>query len=308
MNVLGFKTQKRHEIGKKNRVLFVMLHIFVLDFLILNREIHSALKLHGNGVDSFQNPKNSNSTSIIYSYGTRHIQNNTKLKPNEPTKRNNHWITNIKLGNWLGSGASSDTFRAVFDEPRKKKYIIKLTSDYNNKRYAKLSVRQVEAMKRLAPHPSIPEILYFAESIPNPFRENLFELPSKNTNEEYYDNVGVQDLNTERLRLAKNMSVIIMEEVRATHHHMKDYTQELILPAEKIRCFFYRYFETLAYAHSRYVILIDTKFWNIMLQDGALKVFDWNLAEVSLTRNCCKIPFLKPYCSCIISLLPTVGC
>lgn len=290
MNILGFKIKKRqNEIGKKNRVLFVMLHIFVLNFVILNKEIHSALKLHEDREDFIQKPKVLNSISM-YSYGMHHIQNNTKLKQKEQTESDNHLITNVKLGKWLGSGASSDTFRAVFDKPRKKKYIIKLTSDYNNKRYAKLSIRQVEAMKRLAPHPSIPEILYFAESIPNPFRENLFELPSQNIDEEYYDNVGVQDLNTERLRLAKNMSVIIMEEVQATHHHMKDYTQELILPAAKIRCFFYKHFETLAYAHSRNVILIDTKFWNVMLQDGVLKFFDWNLAEVSLTPNY-KMPF-----------------
>lgn len=104
MSILGLlkisKRKGKNENVKKNRVLLVMLHIFVLYFIIVNREIYSALKLHENGMVTFQKP-----SKPIYSYGARHIQNNTKLKPNEPTKGNNHWMTNIKLGNWLGSGA-----------------------------------------------------------------------------------------------------------------------------------------------------------------------------------------------------------
>jgi len=36
----------------------------------------------------------------------------------------------------------------------------------------------------------------------------------------------------------------------------------------------------LDYAHNKRVILTDTKLWNVMLQDGDIKFFDWNEGKI----------------------------
>jgi serine/threonine protein kinase len=187
------------------------------------------------------------------------------------------WLNHIRLGDWLGSGKFSDTFAAIFDKPMDKEYIIKFSGSYKLENYfADAAAHAVDVVARLTPHPNIPQTLYFARNVSNPFRTGQFALPTGTVDR--HNSTGSATLHTDRLRRSPHVSVTVSERVRQTHKHLTDH--RLDIPSEKVRCFWRRLFETLDYAHSKKVIMTDTKLWNVMLQDGEMKFFDWNMAMI----------------------------
>lgn len=192
------------------------------------------------------------------------------------------WLNHIRLGNWLGSGKFSDTFAAIFDQPMDKEYIIKFSGSYKlDNSFADTAAHAVDVVARLSPHPNIPQTLYFARNISNPFRTGQFALPTGTVDR--HNSTGSEELHTERLHRSPHVSVIVSERVRQTHKHLSH--SRLDVPSEQVRCFWRRFFETLDYAHSKKVIMTDTKLWNVMLQDGEMKFFDWNMAMIYETSE-----------------------
>jgi len=197
------------------------------------------------------------------------------------------WLRKIKLGKWLGSGAYSDTFSASFsDRPTEFDYIIKFSGNYevsfkkhSQFNFAEVAANSVDVLNRLSPHPDIPKTIYFASNITNPFRTGHFSLPDKNEGGKNSTTTAVNKLNHKRIGTAPRVSVIVSERVFQTHRHMND-KRELIVPPHLVRCFWRRFFEMLDYAHNKRVILTDTKLWNVMLQDGDIKFFDWNEGKI----------------------------
>lgn len=221
--------------------------------------------------------------------------NNTEIHRDEQEV----WLNQIQLGEWLGSGKFSDTFVAIFDPPLDKEYIIKFSGSYDQeKTFADGAAHAVDVVARLSPHPNIPQTLYFARNVSNPFRTGHFALPKDTIDR--HTSTGVSQLNVERLRRSPRVSAIISERVRQTHKHLRHHILEV--PSDKVRCFWRRLFETLDYAHSKNVIMVDTKLWNVMLQDGELKFFDWNMAMIYESKGDRherhKSKSTKPYSTC----------
>jgi hypothetical protein len=195
---------------------------------------------------------------------------------------NESWLNHIRLGDWLGSGKFSDTFAAIFDQPMDKEYIIKFSGSYElGNSFADTAAHAVDVIARLSPHPNIPQTLNFARNISNPFRTGQFALPTGTVDR--HNSTGSATLHAERLRRSPYVSVTVSERVRQTHKHLSH--KLLDVPSEKVRCFWRRLFETLDYAHSKKVIMVDTKLWNVMLQDGEMKFFDWNMAMIHETSR-----------------------
>eukprot|EP00980_Cylindrotheca_fusiformis_P016854 scaffold5088_cov98-Cylindrotheca_fusiformis.AAC.5 len=213
------------------------------------------------------------------------------------------WLDNIRLGDWLGSGQYSDTFEAnILDPPiLGKEYVIKFSGSQGQEElYADKAAHGEYISGMLSPHPSIPKTLYFARSIANPFQTGQFTLPGKSPDR--HNSTGVQALHIERLMQSANVSVIVSERVHQTHKHLKPGSDILEVPPEKVRCFWRRYFEIVDYAHSKKVMVRDLKLWNILLQDGDMKFFDWNSAKVFETkrdrRERHRLNTTKPYLTC----------
>jgi hypothetical protein len=85
-------------------------------------------------------------------------------------EENISWLNHIRLGAWLGSGKFFDTFAAIFDQPMDREYIIKFSGSYElETSFADSAAHAVDVVARLSPHPNIPQTLYFARNISNPF-------------------------------------------------------------------------------------------------------------------------------------------
>eukprot|EP00557_Chaetoceros_sp_GSL56_P009710 CAMPEP_0176478598 /NCGR_PEP_ID=MMETSP0200_2-20121128/1271_1 /TAXON_ID=947934 /ORGANISM="Chaetoceros sp., Strain GSL56" /LENGTH=517 /DNA_ID=CAMNT_0017874545 /DNA_START=247 /DNA_END=1797 /DNA_ORIENTATION=+ len=206
---------------------------------------------------------------------------------NDPTTNSNDnpksWLDHIQLGEWIGSGGWSDAFEAIIDKdynPYNKSYIIKFTGDIakdGDVDHAKSSITAAEVIKRLSPHPSIPENLYFVAKIPNPFHER-FQIP--NTTRPMSQTTGGEKMNRKRLTTSKYMSIQVSEKVTQTHDHTGGY-----MPGDKLRCFLYHFFQVLDYAHSKNIMMIDLILYNVILQDGVIKFIDWSDAMIFETQQ-----------------------
>jgi serine/threonine protein kinase len=221
-------------------------------------------------------------------------------------------LDHIQLGEWVGSGGWSDVFDAIIldkeqyknppcnnnnNNNKNKTYIIKFTGDIatdGDVDHAKSSITAVEVVKRLSPHPSIPENLYFVPKIPNPF-PNRFQLP--NITRPVKSTTGAEQMNRKRLLTSKYMSIQVSEKVTQTHNHMHGY-----MPGDKLRCFLYRFFQVLDYAHSKNIMMIDLVLYNVILQDGVMKFIDWSDAMFFETEKERSIRIKKnityPYAFC----------
>lgn len=180
-------------------------------------------------------------------------------------------LEDIQLGTFLGHGKFTDAFDTDIPQSFKtagKEYVIKFTGDYRNPKYFFHGKISSQLMNTLSPHPSIPETLLFLESAPNPFRNNIFHI-----------NGTISKTTTKRLNRSQNMSITVTEKVTATHEHINE-DDILDIPASKVRCFWRNLFELLGYLHSKNVMMIDTKLWNILLQNGTIVMFDWNNGKV----------------------------
>lgn len=210
------------------------------------------------------------------------------------------WLDHVHLGEWIGSGGWSDAFEAIIDKdynPSNKSYIIKFTGDIEadgDVDHAKSSITAVEVIRRLSPHPSIPENLYFVPKIPNPFPDR-YQLP--NATRLVRHSTGAERMNRKRLTTSKFMSIQISERVIQTHNHM-----EGRMPGDKLRCFLYHFFQVLDYAHSKNVMMIDLVLYNVILQDGVMKFIDWSDAMIFETdrerKNRIKNNITYPYSFC----------
>jgi len=52
------------------------------------------------------------------------------------------------------------------------------------------------------------------------------------------------------------------------------------IPPNMVRCFLTQLFEVMDYAHKRGVMMRDPNKKNVMIQDGKVKMFDWNYGKV----------------------------
>jgi hypothetical protein len=222
----------------------------------------------------------------IKSFQSNNLANATLLVHGAAPTNSVHWLeTRIQLGKYLGSGVASVAFEAklAVDDPLisspSKQYIIKFTGDHHRNgkvepRFGEFGAIAVELTARLAPHPSIPQTIYFAKSTPNPFRTGTFFLPANKLD----SSLG------KRLLQATNMSIAVTERAIQTHEHV-DEDGVLSIPKSKVPCFWRRLFEILDYVHSRNIRFIDTKFWNMLLQDGEIILFDWHMGDIVVTSN-----------------------
>ncbi|GFH53392.1 predicted protein [Chaetoceros tenuissimus] len=193
------------------------------------------------------------------------------------------WMDHVQLGEWIGSGGWSDAFEAIIDNeynPTNKSYIIKFTGDTEadgDVNYAKSAITAVEALKRLSPHPSIPENLFFVPSTPNPFF-NRYQLPKQPMSVD--ESTGTKEMQGNKILNSTNMAIQVCEKVTRTHVHM-----HAKMPGGKMRCFLSRLFDFLDYAHSKNIMIIDTVLYNVILQDGVMKFIDWSDAAIFEGRN-----------------------
>ncbi|GFH53395.1 predicted protein [Chaetoceros tenuissimus] len=193
------------------------------------------------------------------------------------------WMDHVQLGEWIGSGGWSDAFEAIIDNeynPTNKSYIIKFTGDTEadgDVDYAKSAITAVEALKRLSPHPSIPENLFFVPSTPNPFF-NRYQLPKQPMSVD--ESTGTKEMQGNKILNSTNMAIQVCERVTRTHNHK--YGK---MPGGKMRCFLHRLFDFLDYAHSKNIMIIDIALQNMILQDGVLKFIDWSDAAIFEGRN-----------------------
>ena len=181
------------------------------------------------------------------------------------------WIDKISLGKILGYGVLSMTFEAIFDEATEKQYVVKISGDnmYTGDLQIRYVANEIEVIKRLSPHPSIPEILHCTGgSIPNPFSSKRLDFWP-----------GASKKDKEWILDCTNITVIVEERFFPTIKHQESKTK-LIVPPNKIRCFFRRLFEILNYAHEHNVMQRDINLINLLIQDGDLKMYDWNEAII----------------------------
>lgn len=191
-----------------------------------------------------------------------------------------HWLETIRLGKYLGRGVATVTFEVAQLPPEallpdganaSKPFVIKFMGDHDQfgkptPKFSEHSAHANEVSSRLAPHPSIPQTILFESSVSNPFRGGIFPLPDKNRLQE-------------QLLRCDNFSISVTERAIATHDHLNR-KDALRLPTRRLeKCFWRRLFEILDYAHSRNITWIDTKLWNVLLQDGEIIVFDWHMGE-----------------------------
>lgn len=72
--------------------------------------------------------------------------------------------------------------------------------------------------------------------------------------------------------------ILIVKRAIKTHEHVNE-DFALSIPHTKVLCFWRRLFEILDYVHSRRIQWMDPRFWNILLQNGEIILFDWHLGE-----------------------------
>jgi len=194
----------------------------------------------------------------------------------------------------IGRGLYTFTFAMDLNIPSKteKDYVLKITGLFNGtgaKGSGKASKRAlrsyqvaVEMYSHLSPHKSIPETLFYIENIPNPL------LLQNDTSLSLAFNKGIQQIigpyrkeklihAKEKIQSSANVSIIAQERIYPSHTINRG--KCLLIPKDKIRCFWRRLFEAIDYAHSRNVMMIDISFPNVLIQDGEIILFDWNTAE-----------------------------
>ena len=211
------------------------------------------------------------------------------------------WLRHVKVGKLLGNGKYSDTFAAVFDDEYHEKYyqgqlsaisgkdrgkspdfIIRITGNYHDganddSRMLRVSERAWNISQRLSPHPSIPIMLQYVRHMPNPFLAGRLKF-AKNSNKTW---TWAEKYNDGRLFKATSVSIDLTERVHPTvEHYNRNSEGKLTAPACMVRCFWRQMFETMSYVHSRGVSLQDTKLWNVMVHDGKIVLFDFNMGKL----------------------------
>ena len=139
----------------------------------------------------------------------------------------------------------------------------------------------VELTDRLQPHPSIPRILHHFHNIPNPFLDGADPHIDFWLKDDYKDQKEKrQPAREDRVLEVERVSISLMERVVKTHEIFKTSDEILDIPLQHLRCFWRQLFEVSDYIHSRGVMINDLELRNILLQDGIIKFFDFNMGEI----------------------------
>ena len=210
------------------------------------------------------------------------------------------WLQkNVRLGKFLGEGVVTVAFEAdlidrdnlptLWKENNNKKnngYVIKFTGDHDRKgnhnpKFYLHTFNAYQVTTKLAPHPSIPQTIYFDQNTVNPFFTNdkgelYFSLANKQlvVKEESWPH-GMK----ERLLKWQNVAISIVEKVVDTHEHLGRHSRLELPNPQLVKCFWKQLFDILDYVHSRNIRWVDTKLWNVLLQDGIIILFDWHVAN-----------------------------
>jgi len=189
-------------------------------------------------------------------------------------------LRSLQFEEFLGEGVASIAFAVTSPLlPQNQSFIIKFSGDHDRKgkylkNFAEYGLLARDIARHLAPHPSIPQTLYFEKSRKNPFIQDGPLAGLSLTPDRYM----------ERLRSYQNMSIAIIERATATHSHLKDG----VLDVPRPYCFWKRLFEIMDYVNSKNVQLTDTKLWNMLLQNGEIILFDWHMARLFVSPNATK--------------------
>lgn len=194
------------------------------------------------------------------------------------------WLRkNVKVGKHLGAGSITDVFEAnitlsnhVFINDRR--WILRISGCDEETDTSEITRNEINILQRLNPNPLIhhepayPFLLYAAENITNPFVKsntdnNTLTLPSDFENKQYYMD-------------CPRMTILIVERFENLQDSFDLPTRKYKIPTGKFRCFWRKIFEVLGHAHERGVMLRDPSKRNVMIQDGKIKLFDWNHGKV----------------------------
>ena len=221
-----------------------------------------------------------------------------------------NWLkANVRLGKFLGQGIASVAFEAKIKQGalqdimighRPREYVIKFTGDHNRRGeyepdFFKHSQVAYDVTKKLSPHPSIPQTIYFQPSVVNPFHPSPDGIFSNFSTSNLSETVEISESLIKRLLMSSNTSIALMEKAVATHRHLrKPQSSLLVLPTpDLVKCFWYQLFQILDHVHSHQIQWVDTKLWNVLLQNGRIILFDWHKARTvhRPTNTQAELPF-----------------
>ena len=241
---------------------------------------------HDNGTvatkeaDSFQvSSLNQSDTKKIISPKQRHDNglNITMIK------ENTSWLRkNINVGKYLGGGSITDVFEANIEPKnndfiKNRKWILRISGCDKETDTSEITRNEINILQRLNPdplhhEPAYPFLLYAAENITNPFHKSSSDnytltFPNDFKDKQYYMN-------------CPRMTILIVERFENLQDTFDLSTKRYKVPTGKFKCFWRKLFEVLGHAHKRGVMLRDPSKRNVMIQDGKIKLFDWNHGKV----------------------------
>lgn len=194
------------------------------------------------------------------------------------------WLRkNVKVGKHLGAGSITDVFEANItlsnhDFIKDRRWILRISGCDEETDTSEITRNEINILQRLNPNPLVqhepayPFLLYAAENITNPFLKsssdnNTLTLPSDFKDKPYYME-------------CPRMTILIVERFENLKDSFDLSTRKYKIPTGKFRCFWRKLFEVLGHAHERGVMLRDPSKRNVMIQDGKIKLFDWNHGKI----------------------------
>lgn len=259
------------------------------------------------------NPTRTSSSSPVSPiqayYSTTPARKTASLSTHTIHKDDISWLMNhVKVGSFLGRGSVTDVFRANIITPpdedsstnstsgtnslskfiHDRRWILRISGCRDGKDTQDLTRNEIKILQRLNPdpvsnhHPAYPFLLYAAENIANPFRESddsttattgnatpALTLPTES---------GIYETFRQSLITCPRVTLLVVErflEMKPVFSHPR-----YLFPTNQMRCFWRRLFEVLGYAHEKNVMMRDPSKQNVVIQDGTIKLFDWNHGKV----------------------------